>query len=318
MIELYTDGACIGNPGPGGWGAVLLRNGQITEISGNQPGTTNNQMEITAVIKGLSLLPAGEAVCVVSDSTYVINTMTKGWKRNANRPLWEELDVAVNQREVTWRWVKGHSGNLHNDIADRLAHDAARDLADSAQTVTGPSNDVTNDAADAASDAASQTEQLGLTHVDERGNVKMVDVGNKAMTVREAIARGYVVMQPRTLHLIQQGEFEKGDVVGLARTAGIMGAKNTDELIPLCHSIPLTHIDVDIDVDSFDDRAQITATVRAMWKTGVEMEALTAVSVAALTMYDMAKAVDRGMRIENVKLLSKRGGRSGDFVADDA
>ena len=297
---------------------MLLRNGQITEISGNQPSTTNNQMEITAVIKGLSLLPAGEVVCVVSDSTYVINTMTKGWKRKANRPLWEELDVAVNQREVTWRWVKGHSGNLHNDLADRLAHNAARDLADSAQTVTGPSNDVTNDDADAASDAASQTEQLGLTHVDERGNVKMVDVGDKAMTVREAIARGYVVMQPRTLHLIQQGEFEKGDVVGLARTAGIMGAKNTDELIPLCHSIPLTHIDVNIDVDSFDDRAQITATVRAMWKTGVEMEALTAVSVAALTMYDMAKAVDRGMRIENVKLLSKRGGRSGDFVADDA
>ena len=296
---------------------MLLRNGQITEISGNQPSTTNNQMEITAVIRGLNRLPAGEAVCVVSDSTYVINTMTKGWKRNANRPLWEELDVAVNQRDVTWRWVKGHSGNLHNDLADKLAHDAARDLADSAQTVTGPSNDGTNDGAGTTPDAAGQTGQLGLTHVDEEGKVKMVDVGDKAMTVREAVARGYVVMQPRTLHLIQQGEFAKGDVVGLARTAGIMGAKNTDELIPLCHSIPLTHIDVDIDVDSFNDRAQVTATVRATWKTGVEMEALTAVSVAALTIYDMAKAADRGMRIEEVKLISKRGGCSGDFMADD-
>lgn len=155
-----------------------------------------------------------------------------------------------------------------------------------------------------------------LTHLDESGAVQMVDVGHKADTERTAIAGGEVAMQPETLRLIRDGAIKKGDVLTVARIAGIMAAKRTSELIPLCHPLPLTHIDVTITLDDETSRAVIQASARTMGKTGVEMEALTAATVAALTIYDMTKAVDRGMRIENVRLLEKHGGKSGDYVAE--
>ncbi len=142
----------------------------------------------------------------------------------------------------------------------------------------------------------------------------MVDVGPKAETERLAVAAAEVVVQPETLRLIEKGELAKGDVLNTARLAGIMAAKRTAELIPLCHPIPLTHIDVDVTLDKAGSRVKITATVRSKGRTGVEMEALTAVSVAALTVYDMAKAVERTMRIQNVRLVEKRGGQRGDYV----
>jgi cyclic pyranopterin phosphate synthase len=155
-----------------------------------------------------------------------------------------------------------------------------------------------------------------LTHLDESGRASMVDVGNKADSERIATARGAVIMRPETLRLIIEGNVKKGDVLTLAEVAGVMAAKRTSELIPLCHPLLLTHIDVTCTPVESSSRVEIEATVRLRGKTGVEMEALTAVSVAGLTIYDMAKAVDRSMRLTDVRLVSKSGGQSGDFVAE--
>ena len=151
-----------------------------------------------------------------------------------------------------------------------------------------------------------------LTHIDETGAARMVDVSAKAETVREATAKGRVVMQAATRALIGDGRAAKGDVLAAARLAGIMAAKRTAELIPLCHPLALSSIVVDLILE--DEAVEITSTVRTTGRTGVEMEALTAVSVAALTVYDMVKAVDRGMRIEGIRVVRKSGGKSGDFV----
>jgi cyclic pyranopterin monophosphate synthase len=155
-----------------------------------------------------------------------------------------------------------------------------------------------------------------LTHLDAQGQAQMVDVGAKAETQREAVARGTVRMDPATLRLILGGSLPKGDVLAVARVAGIMAAKRTPELIPLCHTLLLTHASVTIEPDEAASALRITAVVRTKGQTGVEMEALTAVSVAALTIYDMCKAVDRAMRIDEIRLAEKRGGRSGEIVLE--
>lgn len=157
-----------------------------------------------------------------------------------------------------------------------------------------------------------------LTHIDATGAAVMVDVGDKAVTQRSAIAEARVVMLPATLELILSGQAKKGDVLGIARIAGIMAAKKTHDLIPLCHPLLLTKATVDLEPDHALPGLRVTATVKVGGQTGVEMEALTAVSVACLTIYDMAKAVDRGMRIEGIRLVEKSGGKSGDYRADEA
>jgi len=156
-----------------------------------------------------------------------------------------------------------------------------------------------------------------LTHLDEQGTARMVDVGAKPESERLAVAQGAVYMQPETLRLIREGALKKGDVLMVARLAGVMAAKKTSDLIPLCHPIPLTHIDVDLTLDEDANAVRISATARTVGKTGVEMEALTAVSIAALTVYDMAKAVDRAMRLSDIRLVEKRGGQHGDYVAEE-
>jgi len=156
-----------------------------------------------------------------------------------------------------------------------------------------------------------------LTHLDDTGAATMVDVGDKAVTDRTAVAEGRVVMRPETLALIVAGDVPKGDVIATARIAGIMAAKRTHELIPLCHPLAITKVKVDIAADAALPGLVVTATVRVPGRTGVEMEALTAVSVACLTIYDMAKAVEKGMRIEGIRLLAKAGGKSGDWSAAD-
>jgi cyclic pyranopterin phosphate synthase len=155
-----------------------------------------------------------------------------------------------------------------------------------------------------------------LTHLDETGAAKMVDVGAKPDSERIAVAAGTVFMQTETLRLIRDGMIRKGDVLTIARIAGIMAAKKTSDLIPLCHPIPLTHVDIALELDDEASAVIITATARTIGKTGVEMEALTAVTTAALTIYDMAKAVDRAMRISDVHLVEKRGGVHGDYKAE--
>jgi cyclic pyranopterin monophosphate synthase len=154
-----------------------------------------------------------------------------------------------------------------------------------------------------------------LTHFDAEGKAAMVDVSDKDVTERVATAAGSVLMQPETIALITAGGVKKGDVLSVARLAGIMGAKRTPDLIPLCHPLPLTSVKVDLTVDAKRNAVDITATCKLKGQTGVEMEALTAVAVAALTVYDMCKAVDRGMRLTEIRLLHKSGGKSGTYEA---
>lgn len=159
---------------------------------------------------------------------------------------------------------------------------------------------------------------MKLSHVDDEGRIEMVGVGHKLDTERVAVARGEVRMKPETLRLIAGGQVPKGDVLTTAQIAGIMAAKRTPTLIPLCHPLPLTKVDVEFAIDGEASRIVITATARCTGKTGVEMEALTAVSVAALTIYDMAKAAEKAMRIGDIRLVSKSGGKSGEWRLEDA
>ncbi len=301
-ITIYTDGSCLGNPGPGGWGALVFGESEEPQrLSGHEAQTTNNRMELMAAIQGLEAVPAGSKVVLHSDSSYLVNTMTKNWRRRVNHDLWERLDTLSGSHNVEWRWVRGHNGDRWNEAADRLAV-AAMNIA--AGRETGATSEPTKPAD-------------SLTHIDDEGRARMVDVGDKPVTDREATAKGHVTIQPETLRLIKEGLMKKGDVLTIAQLAGIMGAKRTSELIPLCHPLPLNQVSVDFELDESNSRIEITASARTSSKTGVEMEALTAVSVAALTVYDMCKAVDRGIRIENIRLVRKRGGQSGDITLEE-
>ena len=159
-------------------------------------------------------------------------------------------------------------------------------------------------------------EEKAFTHFDAQGQASMVDVTDKAVTSREAEAAGRVVMCEETLAMVAAGNHKKGDVLGVARLAGIQAAKKCSDLIPLCHTLMLSSVKVDFEIDEQAQCIHIRARCKLAAQTGVEMEALTAVSVAALTIYDMCKAVDKGMRIDDIRLLSKRGGRSGEWVAE--
>ncbi len=288
MIEVYVDGACNGNPGPGGWAAVIVDGESRREISGREENTTNNRMEILAAIKALEQTAPGSHIALYSDSEYLVRTMTRNWKRKANLDLWHKLDALVGERKVDWVWIKGHAGHFENERANRLANEMAGIVEKHPQP----------------------------SHFDSEGKVRMVDVSGKKTTERIAVARGTVVMKPATLELIKKGETAKGDVLAVAQVAGIMAAKKTHHLIPLCHPLPITSVTVEFKLDEERSSVDITATVKTTAQTGVEMEALTAVAVAALTIYDMCKAVDRGMRIENIRLVRKSGGRSGDIVLE--
>ena len=288
--RIYTDGACHAGSRRGGWAAVVVDGGGKRALSGHEEKTTSNRMEILAAIKGLEATPPGARVVINSDSQYLVNSMTRNWRRQANLDLWARLDELVARRQVTWQWVQGHAGQLENEEANLLAGREAGTLPGSEDS---------------------------LSHLDEQGRARMVDVGWKDDTEREAVARGFVSMKPETLRLIVAGRVEKGDVLSAARIAGIMAAKRTPDLIPLCHPLPLTQVSVELEPDEAASGIHITATVRTVSKTGVEMEALTAVAVAALTVYDMCKSVERGIRIERVRLAQKRGGKSGDIVLEE-
>lgn len=162
------------------------------------------------------------------------------------------------------------------------------------------------------------TSMTKLTHFNQAGDAHMVDVGDKAITHRRAVVEGRILMQAETLEKIMQGGHKKGDVLGIARVAGIMAAKKTSELIPLCHPLPLTHVDIELEPEEDQQAVHCVVTVETRGQTGVEMEALTAAQVSLLTIYDMCKAIDRGMEITGVRLLKKSGGKSGDWQRDDA
>ena len=284
MIDIYTDGACQGNPGPGGWAAVVVDGGKKSELKGSEAQTTSNRMELAAAIEALSRTPEGSEVAVHSDSEYLVKTMTKGWKRSANTDLWGELDRLSSARRVRWEWIRGHAGHPENERANLLAEEMAG---------------VKNRASAPAP-----------------GGVRMVDISSKAETERVSVARGVVVMSPPTLDLIKRGGIEKGDVLSLARVAGIMAAKKTPDIVPLCHPLLLDEVAVELSLDRGKSAVQITASAKTTGKTGVEMEALVAVSAAALTIYDMCKPVDPAMRIEGIRLVRKSGGKSGEVVLE--
>jgi cyclic pyranopterin phosphate synthase len=250
-------------------------------------------MELTAAINGLTHVPEDSEVNIYSDSEYLVNTMTRNWKRRANLDLWHRLDELTAARKVKWIWVEGHSSDPGNERANRLAVEM------SACTSQMPCR---------------QSERP--THFDSSGRVHMVDVSEKQITQRAAVAKGAVKMNPSTLELIERGQAAKGDVLAVAQVAGIMAAKKTSELIPLCHPLRLASVAVEFHLDREGSVVEITATVKAAERTGLEMEALTAVAVGALTIYDMCKAVDRGMRIEGIRLVKKTGGKSGTITLE--
>ena len=343
-LFVYSDGGAIGNPGPGGFGVVIEANSKSWKLSRGYRRTTNNRMELMGAIAGLEStaeMGRGRKTEVVSDSSYVVDGMSKGWasrwrangwRRNKqgakalNPDLWGRLLDAVEDREVSFRWVKGHSGHPQNEQCDAMVREASS-LSASEQLVDGgyergdaagsERNTSFDDLDIGTDDQAVETEpETVLTHIDQSGEARMVDVGDKAITERVATAGCEVLMSTKTLSLIRSGGIGKGDVVATAKLAGVMGAKRTAELIPMCHNIPISQIEVEIESLADGSGLNITATARATWRTGVEREAMTAASIAALTVYDMCKSAERGIQISNLRLLRKSGGKSGDYVAD--
>ena len=331
-IVVYTDGAASGNPGPGGYGAVLKSKGHKRELSGGFAKTTNNRMELMAVIVALEKIKPQQRVIVRSDSKYVVDAFAKGWldrwrnngwrKRRsskaddelANADLWMRLDAAAkNHERVEFEWVKGHAGDPDNERCDFLATEAIK--SGNLPVDEGYELNVTMDLPE-GENKRNKAENTELTHLDNKGNASMVNVSGKEMTERTATAVGKVVMEQRTLDLIYSGNMPKGDVLASARIAGIMAAKHTADIIPLCHQIPLSSLKVDIKKADTGEGIEIVATAHTIWQTGVEMEALVAVSAAALTIYDMCKAVERGMYITDVHLLEKKGGKSGEYLSE--
>jgi cyclic pyranopterin phosphate synthase len=298
MIEIYTDGAYNPVLGQGGWGAVVVEDGQKRVFSGVVKRTSSNRMEITAALEGVLRIPQGGEVVIHTDSQYLFGCATQGWQRRANRDLWEQLDEAVSQRKVRWEWLERDTKNLLHKEAHALATNLASqaEMPASAEKRTG----------------VSEVQVAGrLTHVDELGLPRMVDVTGKPDTQREAVAKCRVRMKASTLERLKGGAMPKGDVLAVARLAGIMAAKQTPHIIPLCHPVLIGDIKVEFSLDEENSTVEITTVVKSIGKTGVEMEALTATAVTALTIYDMCKAVDRGIQIESIRLIRKSGGKSG-------
>lgn len=342
-LFIYSDGGAIGNPGPGGFGVVVEADGKTLKMSRGYRRTTNNRMELMGAIAGLEStaeIATGRRTQVVTDSRYVVDGMSKGWakrwrangwRRNRqgdmalNPDLWGRLLDAVEGRDVAFEWVKGHSGHPQNEMCDAMVGEAAK-LPDNEKLVdegyvskgggmmtqSAPFDTLVKELGSVGDDVP----ELELTHIDSSGEARMVDVGEKEITDRVATATCDVLMSETTSSLIRSGGIGKGDVIATAKLAGVMGGKRTAELIPMCHNIPISQIAVDIEelIDGLGLR--IVATAKTAWRTGVEMEAMTAASVAALTVYDMCKSAERGIRVTNLRLIRKSGGKSGDFVAD--
>ncbi len=299
MIEIYTDGAYNPILRQGGWGAVVLKDNQKHVFSGMVKDTTSNRMEIAAALEGILHTPQDVEVVVYTDSQYLLGCMTRNWRRRKNLDLLDQLDKAVSERKVQWEWMSGKAKNLLHEEAHNQANlSASKDVKDYTKREGVTSTPV----------AVAEEE---LTHIDAFGHPRMVDVTDKPDTQREAVAKGRVRMKASTFSLLKKGPMPKGDVLTVAQLAGIMAAKQTPNLIPLCHPVPIGDIKVECSLDEENSAVEITSTVKGLGKTGVEMEAFTATAIAALTIYDMCKAVDRGIKIENIRLIRKSGGKSG-------
>jgi len=300
LIEIYGDGAYNPVLGQGGWGAVVLGDEQKRVFSGRAKETTSNRMEITAALEGILRTPQDAEVVIYTDSQYLFGCMTKGWQRRANRDLWERLDEAVSQHKVRWEWIDRNAKNpFHKE-----AHALATNLASQGERLES----VPSEKGKGGPKAAAVQE---LTHIDALGRPRMVDVSDKPDTQREAVAKGVVRMQASTLDRLRKGEVAKGDVLAVAQLAGIMAAKQTPHIIPLCHPVLIGDVEIEFSLDEENGTVEITTAVKSLGKTGVEMEALTATAITALTIYDMCKAMDRRIQIESLRLIRKSGGKSG-------
>ncbi len=342
-VFIYSDGGAIENPGPGAFGIIVEAVGNRWELAQGYRYTTNNRMELLGVIAGLEStinIASDHHTEVVTDSRYVVDGITKGWavrwrsndwRRNKrgdpalNSDLWARLLDLVEGRDVGFSWVRGHSGHPQNERCDAMVR----------ETTALPQDDLDIDYGYGPQQKDPQPEVIPfellnmsptsilydegkgpeLSHLDESGEAQMVDVGEKELTEREATAGCNVLMSEETLALVRAGNIDKGDVISTARLAGITGGKRTSELIPMCHNIPISQIDVNITALKKETGLRVEATAKATWRTGVEMEAMTAVSIAAITIYDMCKSAERGIRISELKLLHKRGGKSGEYIA---
>ena len=339
-ICVYTDGGSIGNPGPGAYGLVIRDGDDVIERSQGFKLTTNNRMELMGVLAGLALTADNgrkRSTVVSSDSRYVVNAVENGWLKRwvangwktksgriKNIDLWKQMLTYLEGRDIEFRWVKGHSGHPENERCDELVQQATMGNVNELRIDGGYEGKTSASTAATSSlfgdDVDNDTESLDaqfpeFNHLDSSGKVAMVDVSPKAATSRRAVAKCKVVMSPQTLRAVISGTVAKGDVLSVARTAGIMAAKRTSELIPMCHQIPLGHLQVDIEELEDGTGLNIKASALAEAKTGVEMEALTAASIAALTVYDMCKSAERGIRITDLRLVSKSGGIHGDYVS---
>lgn len=317
---------------------MVEADGKTWRMSKGYRRTTNNRMELMGVIAGLestASLGKERKTEVVSDSSYVVNGMSKGWARRwrangwrrnkqgdmaLNPDLWGRILDAVDDRDVVFRWVKGHAGHPQNEECDAMVREASRlpkkqQLIDTGYERKGSAPTVEMSPFQSLIETDQLTKpQLELTHIDSSGEARMVDIGDKAITERIGTASCEIEMSAKTLSLIRSGSIGKGDVIATAKLAGVMGGKRTADLIPMCHNIPISQIEVDIEELADGTGLKIEATARANWRTGVEMEAMTAASIAALTVYDMCKSAERGIRVKNLSLLRKSGGKSGDYV----
>lgn len=289
MINIYTDGACAENR-IGGWAAILFHDGKKQTLKGQEEKATNQRMEVTAAIKALAATPEAAQVTIHSDSQYLIYTMSRSWKRRANLDLWETLDKLVARRNVQWDWIPGEA-----TLEMLEAHQLSNEMA-GVSTTSSPTSHL-------PPPTSQLTPPIAPAH--------MVDVGEKPVTQREAIARGAVKMQAATLEMIKQGKLTKGDVLAVAQVAGVMASKRTSDIIPLCHPLLIESTHVEFRLDDNESKVEIIAQVRGAGKTGYEMEALTAVAVSALTIYDMVKAHDPRVTIDEIRLIKKSGGKSG-------
>jgi len=305
LIEIYTDGAYNPVLGQGGWGAVVVEDGQKRVFSGIVKKTTSNRMEITAALEGILQAPQGIEVVIYTDSQYLFGCMSRGWQRRANRDLWERLDEVVGQRKVRWEWIDRNTRNpFHKE-----AHALATNLASQGEML----QPILSEKQKGKPKAPVMEE---LTHIDASGRPRMVDVTEKPDTQREAVAKCMVRMEASTLDRLKKGSLPKGDVLAVAQLAGIMAAKQTPHIIPLCHPVLIGDVKVEFDLDEPNSAVEITTTVKSVGKTGVEMEALTATAVTALTIYDMCKIVDHSMQIESIRLIRKSGGKSGVVILE--
>ena len=336
MTELYTAGSYNREKHTGGWSALLVENDGRTVLSGMEPDASADRMELIAAVSGVETLPPGSHVTITSDSQYLVYTMTQGWRRWQDIDRWVLLDELCRDRIVDWVWRQEPPAPPENEFvwaqaewesgfrtqAPLASEFFGKETPVFARDENAPLQQEPSSAPDGTvfpgypDDQERWNPDAELTHLDAKGHAQMVDVGEKEITKREAVAKASVGMKSETLALIAGGEIEKGDVLAIARVAGIMAAKQTPSLIPLCHPIPLTHVAVDLELDQTKSKVNITATAHTTAQTGVEMEAMTAVSIAALTIYDMCKSVDKGIRIEAVRLARKTGGKSGQIILE--